>query len=55
MDRDLNAANNVARNVFDPLSTVSSTGIEACREVSAGSGMCLSETAFMKQESSDQI
>jgi putative transposase len=46
IDRDLNAANNVARIVFDPLSTVSSIGIQACGEASAGSGMCLSETGL---------
>ena len=46
VDRDLNAADNVARIVFDPLSTVSSIGIQACGEASAGSGMCLSETGL---------
>ena len=46
IDRDLNAANNVARIVFDPFTTVSSTGIQACGEASAGSGMCLSETGL---------
>lgn len=46
IDRDLNAANNVARIVFDPLSTVSSTGIQACGEASAGSGIRLSETGL---------
>jgi transposase len=44
--RDLNAANNVARIVFDPLSTVSSIGIQAWGEASAGAGMCLSETGL---------
>jgi putative transposase len=46
IDRDLNAANNIARIVFDPLSTVSSTGIQACGEASAGSGVHLSETGL---------
>ena len=46
IDRDINAANNLARSVFDPLSTVSSTGFEACGEASAGSGLCLSETGL---------
>lgn len=36
IDRDLNAANNMARIVFDPFTTVSSTGIQACGEESAG-------------------
>jgi putative transposase len=46
IDRDLNAANNVARIVFDLFSTVSSTGIEACGEASAGSRICVSETGL---------
>jgi putative transposase len=46
IDRDLNAANNVARIVLDPLSTVSSTGFQAWGEASAGSRVCLSETGL---------
>ena len=46
VDRDLNAARNVARIVLDPLSTVSSTGFQACGEASSGSGMRLSETGL---------
>jgi transposase len=46
IDRDLNAANNIARIVFDPLSTVSSAGFQACGEASAGSGIRLSETGL---------
>ena len=46
IDRDLNAANNVARIVFDPLSTVSSTGFQAWGEESAGSCISVSETGL---------
>jgi putative transposase len=46
LDRDLNAARNIARIVFDFLFTVSSTGIQARGEASAGSGMCVSETGL---------
>jgi putative transposase len=46
IDRDLNAAHNIARVILDPLSTVSSTGIQACGEASAGLGLCLSETGL---------
>jgi putative transposase len=46
IDRDINAAHNIARVILDPLSTVSSTGFQACGEASAGSGLCLSETGL---------
>jgi putative transposase len=46
IDRDLNAAHNIARVILDPLSTVSSIGIQACGEESSGSGLCLSETGL---------
>jgi transposase len=44
IDRDVNASRNNAWNAFDPLSTVSSTGFEACGEESAGSCVSVSET-----------
>jgi transposase len=46
VDRDLNAARNIALIVFDFLITVSSTGFQARGEASAGSGMCVSETGL---------
>jgi putative transposase len=44
IDRDVNAARNNAWVSFDPLSTVSSTGLEAWGEESAGSCISMSET-----------
>jgi putative transposase len=44
IDRDVNAANNLARSVFDPLSTVSSTGFQACGEESSGLHFDVGET-----------
>ena len=46
IDRDLNAAHNIARVILDPLSTVSSIGFQACGEASAGSVMRQSETGL---------
>jgi transposase len=46
LDRDVNAANNLARIVFDPLSTVSSTGFQAREETSSGSHERESETGL---------
>ena len=46
MDRDLNAAINIARVVLDPFSTVSSIGFEACEEEGPGSHFFVSETGL---------
>jgi putative transposase len=45
-DRDHNAAVNIARVVLDPLSTVSSTGFQACEEEGSGSHFLVSETGL---------
>ena len=46
LDRDHNAAINIARAVLDPFSTVSSAGMDACGEESSGSHFDVCETGL---------
>ena len=46
LDRDHNAAINIARAVLDPFSTVSSTEFEACGEESSGLHFVVGETGL---------